>query len=97
VGFCWGEHARSTRAWHKDSEKELLDAFDRVLHEDFPNPQRIACPKREVLLKLVQQPADSTQLAHLLAHIRQCAPCFDELKELKAGRVRDPLAPDSDP
>jgi hypothetical protein len=80
-----------------DSEKELLDAFDRVLHEDFPNPQLIACPKREVLLKLVQQPADSTQLAHLLAHIRQCAPCFDGLKELKAGRVRDPLAPDSDP
>jgi hypothetical protein len=66
-----------------DSEKELLDAFDRVLHEDFPNPQRIACPKREVLLKLAQQPADSTQLAHLLAHIRRCAPCFDELKELR--------------
>jgi hypothetical protein len=37
-----------------DSEKELLDAFDRVVHEDFPNPQRIACPGREVLLKLAQ-------------------------------------------
>jgi len=24
-----------------DSEKELLDAFDRVVHEDFPSPQRI--------------------------------------------------------
>jgi hypothetical protein len=66
-----------------DSEKELLDAFDRVLHEDFPNPQHIACPGREVLLKLAQHPADSAQLANLLAHIRQCAPCFDELKELR--------------
>jgi hypothetical protein len=65
-----------------DSEKELLDAFDRVVHEDFPNPQRIACPGREVLLKLAQQPAD-TQLSPLLAHVRQCAPCFDELKELR--------------
>jgi hypothetical protein len=71
-----------------DSGKKLLDAFDRVVHEDFPNPQRIACPGREVLLKLAQQPAD-TQLAHLLAHIRRCAPCFDELKELRQkGRIQ---------
>ncbi len=65
----------STRAHRMDSEKQLLDAFDRIVHEDFPNPQRIACPEREVLLKLAQQPADP-QLAHLLAHIRQCAPLF---------------------
>ncbi len=65
-----------------DSEKELFDAFDRVVHEDFPNPQRIACPGRDVLLKLAQRPGD-TKFASLLAHIRQCAPCFDELKELR--------------
>jgi hypothetical protein len=73
-----------------DSEKELLDAFDRVVHEDFPNPQRVACPGREVLLKLAQRPADA-QSASLLAHIRQCAPCFDDLKELrKEGRIQQP-------
>jgi hypothetical protein len=73
-----------------DSEKELLDAFDRVVHEDFPNPQRIACPGRDVLLKLAQQAADA-QLADLLAHIRRCAPCFDELKELRQkGRIQSP-------
>jgi hypothetical protein len=78
----------SIRACRMDSEKELLDAFDRVVHEDFPNPQRIACPGREVLLKLAQHPAD-TQLTHLLAHIRQCAPCFGELKELRQeGRIQ---------
>lgn len=65
-----------------DLEKELLDAFDRVVHEDFPNPQRLACPGREILLKLAQGPADG-QLANLLAHIRHCAPCFDELKDLR--------------
>lgn len=65
-----------------DFEKDLLDAFDTVLHEDFPNPQRVGCPGREILLKLAQRSADS-QLAHLLAHIRQCAPCFDELKDLR--------------
>jgi hypothetical protein len=71
-----------------DPEKELLDAFDRVVHEDFPNPQRIDCPGRDVLLKLAQRPAD-TQFASLLAHIRQCAPCFDELKDLRQkGRIQ---------
>lgn len=65
-----------------DFEKDLLDAFDTVVHEDFPNPQRVGCPGREILLKLAQRSADS-QLAHLLAHIRQCAPCFDELKDLR--------------
>jgi len=68
-----------------DSEKELFDAFDRVVHEDFPNPQRIACLGRDVLLELAQRPADA-QFAPLLAHIRQCAPCFDELKELRQKR-----------
>jgi hypothetical protein len=71
-----------------DSEKKLFDAFDRVVHEDFPNPQRIDCPGRDVLLKLAQRPADA-QFAFLLAHIRQCAPCFDELKDLRQkGRIQ---------
>jgi hypothetical protein len=65
-----------------DIEKELLDAFERLVHEDFPNPQRINCPGCEALGKLAEHPADS-QLTHLLPHIRQCAPCFDELKELR--------------
>ena len=71
-----------------DLEKELLDAFDRVLHEDFPNPQRIDCPGRQVLLKLAQQPADA-QLSHLVDHIRRCAPCFDELTELRRKAQSD--------
>ena len=71
-----------------DLEKELLDAFDRVLHEDFPNPQRIDCPEHQVLLKLAQQPSDA-QLSHLVDHVRRCAPCFDELKELRR-KARNP-------
>jgi hypothetical protein len=69
----WGWTQCSRGAADMDLEKELLDAFDRVAHEDFPNPQRIACPGREALLKLAQRPAE-TDLAHVLAHIRKCAP-----------------------
>lgn len=70
-----------------DLEKELLGAWDRVVHEDFPNPERISCPGRELLLKLAQPPADA-QFADLLAHVRRCAPCFDELKGLRQMQRR---------
>jgi hypothetical protein len=64
------------------SEKELLEAFERTIHEDFPNPQRIGCPGGDTLLRLARGSGQAQQ-ARLLAHIRQCAPCFDELKALR--------------
>jgi hypothetical protein len=83
LGEIWQlKDSSSTWACRMDLEKELLDAFDRVVHEDFPNPQRIDCPERQVLLKFAQQLADD-QLFHLLDHVRRCAPCFDELKDLR--------------
>ena len=63
-------------------EKELLDAFDRVMHQDHPNPWRINCPGFSALRKLAVEP-DAVHFAPTLAHIRQCAPCFGELKELR--------------
>ena len=72
------------------SEKELLEAFERIIHEDFPNPQRIGCPGDEALLKLAGVSGQVHQ-TRLLAHIRQCAPCFDKLKELRSkARNRSP-------
>jgi len=72
--FNWGVQNRL--------RNELLDAYDKVVHKDFPNPQRINCPGHDVLLKLAEQPEDG-QPTPILAHIRQCAPCFDALRELR--------------
>jgi len=66
-------------------EKELLDAFDRVVHQDHPNPERIDYPGTTVLQKLAAEPV-AVQSESILAHIRRCAPCFDELKELRRRR-----------
>lgn len=74
------------------SEKELLEAFERMIHQDFPNPQRVDCPGDEALLKLAQGSRD-VQQTRLIAHIRQCAPCFDKLKELRS-RSRNRSAQD---
>lgn len=69
------------------SEEELVDAFERIIHEDFPNPQRIGCPGPEALAKLAEE-SGHIQQKRLLNHIRQCAPCFDELKELRRKTSR---------
>jgi hypothetical protein len=62
-------------------EKELFDAFDRVVHEDYPNPERVNCPGHPALQKLAAE-SQAVHDASILVHIRQCAPCFDELREL---------------
>jgi hypothetical protein len=68
-------------------EKELLDAFDRVVHEDYPNPRRINCPGSAAIEKLAAAP-EADHSSSTLNHVRRCAPCFDELKELRRGRAR---------
>jgi hypothetical protein len=61
-------------------ERELLRAYDRILHMDYPNPQRIGCPGREVLEKAAISIRSVTK--SLLDHLCHCAPCSDELREL---------------
>lgn len=68
-------------------EKELWDAFDRVMHQDHPNPHRINCPGTSTLQRLAIEPI-AVQSPSVLAHVRQCAPCFDELRELCQQRTR---------
>lgn len=68
-----------------DREKDLLDAFETMVHKEFANPERIGCPDRDSLVRLASG-LGNPELATILAHIRQCAPCFDELKELRKAQ-----------
>lgn len=65
-----------------DIEKYLIDAFDAVVHRDFPNPQRIGCPGHESLVKMASSPG-SVECGAIIAHVRRCARCFDELKQIR--------------
>ena len=66
-------------------ERELLGAFDRVLHAEHPNPKRIGCPGREALQKLVDSP-DGYISEATLDHFGRCAPCVDDLRQLRQRR-----------
>jgi hypothetical protein len=68
-------------------KNDLFDAFDRVVHQDYPNPRRVNCPGHFALQKMATEP-EAARNASLLAHIRQCAACFDELRELRRTQPR---------
>lgn len=68
-----------------DLETELVNSFETIVRRDYPNPRRIGCPARNSLVGLAICLGDA-QSALVLAHIRECAPCFDEFKELRKKR-----------
>ncbi len=78
-------HKRGREEMHL--EKELVDAFDRVVHQDHPNRNRTKCPGSALLQKLASHP-EEFQSASTLAHVRHCAPCLDELKRLRRSFKR---------
>lgn len=73
----------------KEDIDDLLAAFDRVVHQDQLNPERAGCPGRPALTALAR---DSQALGSdsLLEHIRNCAACLDELKELRLAMKHSP-------
>lgn len=61
---------------------DLIAAFGRYLHQDHPNTERIGCPARTALIKLAAN-EDALKSASVLDHIRRCATCLDELKDIR--------------
>ncbi len=66
----------------KEELDDLIAAFARRVHEEHPNPERVGCPGRPVLTILASESATLCSNS-ILEHVRQCAACLDELKELR--------------
>ncbi len=71
----------------KEELNNLIAAFDRAVHEDHANPERVGCPGRAVLTMLAKESATLSSDC-ILEHIRNCAACLDELKELRLASKR---------
>lgn len=63
----------------------LIAAFARHLQEEHPNPGRIGCPGRAVLTQLATK-TDTLDPAPLLEHIRRCAACLADLRDLRTPK-----------
>jgi hypothetical protein len=71
----------------KEELDDLIAAFGRRVHEEHPNPERVSCPGRPALTALAKE-AEPVTSESLLEHIRHCAACLDELKELRLAMQR---------
>jgi hypothetical protein len=70
----------------KEGLDDLIAAFARRLHEENPNPERIGCPKWAALTRVAADPGPLGSDS-ILDHVRECAACLDELRDLrKSGR-----------
>lgn len=70
------------------SERELIEALERVVREDYPNPERIGCPDQEALKAAAGSPTRASQ--SVLDHLAKCAPCLEEYDRLR-HRINLPL------
>jgi hypothetical protein len=66
----------------KEELDDLITAFDRAVHDDHPNPERVGCPGQPALTMLADESV-TLRSDSVLEHIRNCAACLDELKELR--------------
>ena len=71
----------------KDELDDLITAFDRLVHAEHPNAERVGCPGPTALAKLATKP-EAFGTAPILDHVRECAPCLDELRELRQSIQR---------
>jgi hypothetical protein len=66
-------------------EKALYSAVEKVIQQDYPNPNRDGCPDRSFLEKAAAFPRslNPAENALVVQHIPKCWPCFKELKHLR--------------
>ncbi len=66
---------------------DLIAAFGRQVHEEHPNPERVGCPGRPALTGLAAQ-EEALAPGSIVDHVRQCAACLDELREIRMSMKR---------
>jgi hypothetical protein len=83
------------RILSRQDEKELLGLGEEILLTDFPNPERLGCPGREVLKALAVRSGSLalSERSRWLDHMTCCSPCFSEFSTLvDQARYRKRLA-----
>jgi hypothetical protein len=66
----------------------LLDALGRVLSKDFPNPDRVGCPNRDVLKGLASRKLSLAEAEPWMDHLGKCSPCFLDYTDFRRVEKR---------
>ena len=56
----------------------------RGLRDEFPNPERVGCPGREVISAIAGHRMPLSEAQTYLDHLTACSPCYRDFLELQA-------------
>lgn len=78
-----GRQDLSERDGFTKDEQSILDALERGLSREFPNPERIGCPGSAVLRGIASHKLRLAEVHQWLDHLGACTPCYQEFTELR--------------
>jgi hypothetical protein len=64
-------------------DRKMLELLKEAALHDYPNPERIGCPGRDFLNRLVNDRRSIDLSDPALDHVARCSPCFQEFVEIK--------------
>ena len=82
-----GRQVLSERNEFSKDEQRILDALERGLSREFPNPDRIGCPGSEVLRGIASHKLRLAEVHPWLDHLSACTPCYQEFTKLRKQAV----------
>jgi hypothetical protein len=65
--------------------QEIHRFFQDAALREYPNPERIGCPGREILAEIANLTPPSLHPAY--EHVSHCSPCLAEMLELRGQRI----------
>lgn len=61
----------------------MLGVLGRGLRDEFPNPERIGCPGREIVAAIAAHKMPLSQAESYLDHLTSCSPCYRDFLQLQ--------------
>jgi hypothetical protein len=62
----------------------VLAALGKGLRDEFPNPERVGCPRREFLSAIAARKMPLSQSEPYLDHLTSCSPCYRDFLAFQA-------------
>jgi hypothetical protein len=73
-----------------DPDFKSEDEFDQILGRANPNPGRVGCPPKDVLIAVSRRELSIDHPVH--EHLIKCSPCYQEFRALQQAAVGQPPA-----
>jgi hypothetical protein len=83
-----GEAGLSENTYTAKQEKQVLAALGRGLQNEFPNPERVGCPGREIITAVADHRMPLSKAEPYLDHLSSCSPCYRDFLQLQTEHRR---------